>query len=275
MQWRAVLHSGQPAAGLDYVRVNYLQENVAPVVDEVNVQVGQKFSFTPKTVAEAIAANASGAGSFPPSQSSSKDRDYIAIRWSAHDENDDLLGFTIYYRGDGETRWQVLKDNLADKFYSFESNLLPDGGYTVMVTANDDPSHSPGMGLRSVGRQSSRFDVDNTPPSVSNLTGTVENGRLHIRFNAADSVSIIKRAEFSVDAGEWNFVAPRGEISDSKNATFDFFAEIPRVNVPSPNIVSDEHVVSLRVYDRADNMATAKIVVKAPAEPPAPVSKKK
>ena len=275
MQWRAVLHSGQPTAGLDYVRVNYLQENIAPVVDDVTVQLGQKFNATPRTVAETIAANASAAGSFTPSQSTTKDRDYIAIRWSGHDENDDLMGFTIYYRGDGETRWQVLKDNLADKFYSFESNLLPDGGYTVMVTANDDPSHSPGMGLRSVGRQSSRFDVDNTPPAISNLTGASENGKLHISFNAADTVSIIKRAEFSVDAGEWNFVAPRGEITDSKNATFDFFADIPRISDASANAASDEHVVSLRVYDRADNMASAKVVVKAPPEPPAPAPKKK
>jgi hypothetical protein len=169
----------------------------------------------------------------------------------------------------------VLKDNLADKFYSFESNLLPDGGYTVMVTANDDPSHSPGMGLRSVGRQSARFDVDNTPPTISNLMGAVENGKLHIRFNAADGVSIIKRAEFSVDAGDWNFVAPRGEITDSKNATFDFLADTPRVSDPSPNAASDEHVVSLRVYDRADNMASAKVVIRAPQEPPPPASKKK
>jgi hypothetical protein len=244
-------------------------------VDDVSVQVGQKFNASPKTVAETIAANAAGTGTFPPSQATTKDRDYIAIRWSAHDENDDLLGYTVYYRGDGETRWQVLKDDLADKFYSFESNLLPDGGYTVMVTGNDDPSHSPGMGLRSVGRPSSRFDVDNTPPAISNLMGSVENGKLHIRFNAADGVSIIKRAEFSVDAGDWNFVAPRGEISDSKNASFDFFADIPRVNDPSPNAAINEHVVSLRVYDRADNMASAKIVVKAPSEPQAPASKKK
>jgi hypothetical protein len=275
LQWRAILHSGQPTATLDYVRVNYLQENIAPVVDDVNVQVGQKFNFTPKTVAETIAANASGAGTFAQSPATTKDRDYIAIRWNAHDENDDLMGFTIYYRGDGESRWQVLKDNLADKFYSFESNLLPDGGYTVMVTANDDPSHSPGMGLRSVGRQSARFDVDNTPPTISGLMGSIENGKLHIRFNAADTVSIIKRAEFSVDAGDWNFVAPRGEITDSKNATFDFLADIPHVSDPSPNASSDEHVVSLRVYDRADNMASAKVVVKAPQEPPAPASKKK
>jgi sugar lactone lactonase YvrE len=275
MQWRAVLHSGLPAATLEYVRVNFLQENVAPIVDDVSVQVGQKFGIGPRTVAETIAANASKAsGMFQPPQTTISDRDYIAIRWNAHDENDDLLGYTVYYRGDGETRWQVLKDDIADRFYSFESNLLPDGGYTVMVIANDAPAHSPGLGLRSVGRQSSRFEVDNTPPAISNLTGTVEDGKLHIRFNAADSMSIIKRAEFSVDAGDWSFLAPKGEIADSKNETYEFFADLPSFNEQTSAGTSDEHVVSLRVYDRADNMASAKVVVKAPPTPP-PAAKKK
>jgi hypothetical protein len=277
MQWRAILHSGQPTAGLEYVRVNYLQENVAPLVDDVNVQVGAKFSITPKSVGDVIAASASkNAGVFQPPQNTINDKDYVAISWTSRDENSDLLSYSIYYRGEGETRWQLLKDDLADRFYSFESNLLPDGSYMVMVIASDAPSHSPGMGLRSAGRQSSRFEIDNTPPAITNLSGTSENSKLRIRFNASDSMSLIKRAEFSVDAGDFNFLAPRGEITDSKNETYDFAADVPRANDVTTPENSDEHLVTLRVYDRADNMATAKVVVKAApiATPPPPARKK-
>jgi hypothetical protein len=43
---------------------------------------------------------------------SSHDRDAIGVKWSAHDENDDQLVYSVYYRGDGETRWLLLKDNI-------------------------------------------------------------------------------------------------------------------------------------------------------------------
>ena len=78
---------------------------------------------------------------------STHDRDAIGVKWNAHDENDDQLVYSVYYRGDGETRWLLLKDNLTDKAYSFDASLLPDGGYTVKVVASDAPSHSPGEAL--------------------------------------------------------------------------------------------------------------------------------
>src|SRR5579884_2979906 len=43
VQWKAVLHPGNPAATLDSVTVNYLSKNVGPEVDDVYVQVGAKF----------------------------------------------------------------------------------------------------------------------------------------------------------------------------------------------------------------------------------------
>ena len=40
IQWKAVLHSGNPAPVIDSVTLNYLPKNVAPEVDEVTVLVG-------------------------------------------------------------------------------------------------------------------------------------------------------------------------------------------------------------------------------------------
>jgi hypothetical protein len=260
VQWKAVLHSGSPAPGVDSVAVNYLPKNVAPEIDDVTVQVGIKYQPMPKTSGISLGPDSSGvSGShFEVPTPSSRDRDSIGVKWSVHDENDDQLVYSVYYRGDGETRWLLLKDNLTDKAYSFDASLLPDGGYIVKVVASDAPSHSPGEAM-SVARESRRFEVDTTPPRVENLSATLEGGQVHVTVRAVDGFSPIKRAEYSVDAGEWKYVEPIGQLSDSKTENYDFKAT-PETTKDAG--ASSEHVVVVRVYDRYDNMGAAKTVIR-------------
>ena len=68
--------------------------------------------------------------------------------------------------------------------------------------------------------------------------------------------SPIKRAEFSVDAGDWEFVEPVGQVSDSKIEDYDF-----KVTLDSKDAAS-EHVVVVRAYDKYDNMGAAKTVLR-------------
>jgi hypothetical protein len=189
---------------------------------------------------------------------STRDRDSIGVKWSAHDENDDQLTYSVFYRGDGETKWLLLKDDLSDKAYSFDASLLPDGGYTVKVVASDEPSHSPGEAL-SVQRESRRFEVDTTPPRIENLTASVEGGQIHVRFRAGDGFSMIKRAEYSVDAGDWKYVEPVGQLSDARTEEYDF--KVAPEN-GKDGVASSEHVVVVRVYDRYENMGAAKTLIK-------------
>ena len=97
-----------------------------------------------------------------------KDKSSIAIRWKAHDENDDTLVYAVYYRGDGETRWKLLRDEVDERFVNLDSDLFPDGGYTIRVVASDSPSHSAEDTLTGEA-VSPRFEVDNTPPRVEAL----------------------------------------------------------------------------------------------------------
>jgi hypothetical protein len=179
------------------------------------------------------------------------------VKWSAHDENDDQLVYSVYYRGDGETRWLLLKDNLADKAYSFDASLLPDGGYTVKVVASDAPSHSPGEAL-TASKESRRFEVDTTPPRIENLAASIESGQLHVTFHAVDGFSSVKRAEYSVDAGEWKYVEPVGQLSDAKTESYDFKVT---AETAKDGAASSEHVVVVRVYDRYENMGAAKTLI--------------
>jgi hypothetical protein len=256
-QWKAVLHAGNTKPGVDSVTLNYLPKNVAPEIDEVSVQVGVRYQPLPKQTSVAVSSEMNGppAGHFEAPTPSVRERDAIGVRWSAHDDNDDQLIYSVYYRGDGETRWLLLKDNLTDKAYSFDASLLPDGGYTAKVVASDAPSHSPGEAL-TAEKVSGRFEVDTTPPRVENLTASVEGTQIHVRFRAADSFSTIKRAEYSVDAGEWQYVEPVGQLSDAKIEDYDF-----KITLDDGKDEVHEHVVVVRVYDKYDNLGAAKMVL--------------
>jgi len=265
-QWKAVLHAGTAAPGVESVALNYLPKNAAPEIDDVTVQVGVKYQPLPKMPANALGSDSSGASFGGSSAShfevpppSSHDRDSIGVKWSAHDDNDDQLVYSVYYRGDGETRWLLLKDNLADKAYSFDASLLPDGGYTVKVVASDAPSHSPGEAL-TASRESRRFEVDTTPPRIENLAASLDGGQIRVTFRAGDGFSPIKRAEYSVDAGDWKYVEPVGQLSDAKTENYDFKVT---PEAAKDGAASSEHVVVVRVYDRYENMGAAKTLLRA------------
>jgi len=276
VQWKAVLHAGTPAPRVDGVTLNYLSKNVAPEIDDVGVQIGVRYQPLPRPIGSNVdlSGGASGANPsqphFEPPVPMTHDHDSIGVKWVAHDDNDDQLVYSLYYRGDGETRWLLLKDDLTDKFYSFDASLLPDGGYTFKVVASDAPSHSPGDEL-TAEKESPRVEVDTTPPVFEQLTAVTEADKIHVTFRAVDGFSPIKRAEYSIDANDWQYVEPVGQIADSKTENYDFKVTIPADGPPEPPSTAKgkkkesgpvEHVVVVRVYDRFDNMSSAKTVIR-------------
>jgi hypothetical protein len=250
IQWKAVLHPGPVAPQVENVTLNYLSQNVAPEFDDVVVLPGTRYQSPPRP------PNLESGQRFDPQPNVIHDRQYIGVKWTVGDENDDQMVYSVYYRGDGQSRWLLLKDNLTDKFYSFDAALLPDGGYTIKVVASDAPSHSPGEALSSE-KESDRFEVDGTPPEIDDLKAGLEGNTIHVHFRAVDSFSPIKRAEYSLDAGEWQFVEPVGQLSDSKSENYDFTLPLPS------GTIGQEHVVVVRAYDRYDNMVAAKTLIGA------------
>ncbi len=261
IQWKAVLHSGTPAPRVESVTLNYLSKNIAPDIDEVTVQEGVRYQPLPKQPESESTIGNQPQPHFEIPVPTIHDRDSIGVKWSVHDDNDDDMVYAVYYRGDGETRWLLLKDNLSDKFYSFDAALLPDGGYKVKVVASDAPSHSPGEALTS-SKESARFEVDTTPPQIQNLAAALQEGRIHVSFRAADSFSPIERAQYSVDAGDWQYVEPVGHLSDSKTEDYDFRVPVP-ADPDNAKAGAVEHVVVVRAYDRFENMGAAKTVIQA------------
>jgi sugar lactone lactonase YvrE len=268
-QWKVVLHPGN---SLDSVGLNYLAKNIAPVVDEVVVQPGARVTANPaqasqKTVMINFATVQSPVITFQQNPAVAplaalEDKDSITVRWLAHDDNGDDLTYALYYRGDDETNWLLLKDKITDTYYSFDADLLPDGGYVMKVVASDLPSHSPSEAL--AGSQiSPHFMVDTTPPVLTPLVAQLEKAGVHATLDAHDTTSPIDHAEYSLDAGPWQYLEPIGKLSDSLSEHYDFVAPIPPAQPNTPKVANpNEHVLTVRVYDRYNNMAAVKTVVK-------------
>ena len=141
-------------------------------------------------------------------------------------------------------------------------------GYRIKVIASDAPSHNPGEALTDF-MESDRFDIDTTPPVVSALKAEEQSiqcvrgpciGPVHVTFDAEDAASPVAHAEYAIDAGPWQYIDPVGKISDSKHEHYDF--QIPAKSVEGK---TGEHLITVRVYDRHENVGVAKTVVSSPA----------
>jgi len=274
LQWKTALHAGGNVGG---VGVNYLPVNAAPIVDDVVVVTGARLNpqlqAASQSTTVSVAFPTPGAADATATDTTStspitanKDNSGVTVRWAAHDDNGDDLTFTLYIRGDGETVWRPLKDKITEKAYSFDAALIPDGGYQIKVVASDSPSHTPADAL-SGEKVGDRFEVDTTPPTITNLKAVAEAGTcqgdrcpksFRVTFEAQDGNSPIAHAEYSVDAGPWQYLEPVDKISDSKTESYSLVLPFD-----APDGKVGEHLITVRAYDRFENVGAAKTVIPA------------
>jgi sugar lactone lactonase YvrE len=278
IQWKAVIHDGVPGDGVDWVSLAYLPRNVAPVIDGIvlqepgiRAQGATVISGQPQTVAlktpptpvipGVFISQSAPAPKFEQPPQGFRDKGYQSVIWSAHDENDDDLRYSVYFRGENEKEWKLLKDNLDQKFYAFDTAALPDGAYYLKIVATDAPSNPPAAALKSQ-RESERFEVDNTPPVIEGLKaeargrmtdqGRGPNDEVFVQFSARDTSSSVERAQYSLDGGDWILLAPVLGINDSPEERYQIFL---------PHLSAGEHTIAVRAYDRFENVGSAKTTV--------------
>lgn len=273
IQWRAVLRAvDSRTPSLSGVSLAYLRRNLAPRVEKVIVQapgIAVRALPMPPQQAEPVnlempprvrQAGVIQAQPPPPGQrvepppQGAAEPGARSVLWSADDDNDDTLVFSVYYRGEGETRWKLMKDNVTDKFYSWDAATLPDGAYSLKIVASDAPSNPADQAL-SGENLSDRFEVDNTPPTIEGLAAELRSRTAEVRFLARDSYSPLKKAEYSLDASDWQRIFPLSRTTDAREHNYQFRLE---------KLEPGEHTVVVRVYDRFDNpgLAKATFVVK-------------
>ncbi len=271
VQWKAVI---EPGARVDSVGINYLPVNIAPVVDEIAVEPGARATQNTQqsgqpqqvTINLPSAQNVLSYSQDPATGplSAVRDRSAVTARWSAHDDNGDEMIFDVFVRGDGEKNWRLLRSRITERFYSFDSIRLPDGGYRMRIVASDAPAHTLGDALTGA-RESDHFIVDTTPPVLTGLESTLQGANVHANLVATDATSPIARAEYSIDAGRWQYLEPVGKLSDALTEHYDFTVPLPartsREDEPGAVLDPQEHILTVRVYDRYDNVTAAKTVI--------------
>jgi hypothetical protein len=272
VQWRAVFVDTPRglAPSISWVSLAYQPKNVAPVVDDVILEdpgvraagfpmqpaggappAQLRYPRAPGSVAAMQVSGADSGGNSknnePPPQGTEQ-KGYQSVLWSAHDDNDDDLIFTIYFRAESEKDWRVLKDKLTQHYYSWDTSSMPDGAYYLKIVASDSPSNPEDQALWGA-RESDRWMVANTPPRIENLRAG--SGLLNTKasFDAYAASSTIARAEYSIDAGDWQLIFPTDVLSDAPKESY--FMQLP-------GYPPGEHTLAVQVTDDFGNRTTAK-----------------
>jgi hypothetical protein len=274
-QWKAVFldtdHGGAP--NISWVGLAYQPKNVAPEIDDIVIQ-------DPGVRVQGFAQQLGGAGAptpvqirmpqragnviFPPASAGSQpkieapvqgyqDKGFQSVVWSARDDNDDDLIFSVYYRGEGEQNWRLLKDKITQRFYSWDTTTMPDGPYYIKIVVSDSPSNPPDQAL-TTEREADRFMIANTPPRIENLRAESNSPTAKISFTASSSSAAIEHAQYSVDAGDWLIVYPVGLLSDAPKENYQ---------IQLTGLAPGEHTIAVQVSDHVGNSAAAKITFTA------------
>ena len=277
-QWKAVFLDTAGSPDISWVSLAYQPKNVAPVVEDIAIQdPGVRLQEFPQPQGPGGRVNVQLRmpqvdGEHSPSPANADDypkqpkveippqglwdKGWQSVIWNARDDNGDDLVFSIYYRGEGEKNWRLLKDHITQHYYSWDTTTLPDGAYYLRIVASDSPSNPPDMAL-TAERNSDRFEVENTPPTIEALTAQAHSPAVTVTFRGISAGSnALARAKYSVDGGPWQIVYPVGLLSDAPKQEYRF--ELNHLTV-------GEHTIAVQVADRFDNTAAAKTAFTVPA----------
>ena len=219
LQWRVRLSGEASPPRVRRVEASYRNRNSAPSIDTIVAlapnEVYARSASGGQNVFETTAPDEKGIFTSleePKTEGAPRRllrKGYRTLTWKASDPDGDPLSFDIEARPSGSDRFLSVRKGLKEMFYSFDSTSLPDGDYVFRLTASDAESNPEDR--KSSSRESSPVRIDNTPPVIRKLSSAPG----LFEFEAADALSPILEAEYSVDAKEWTRVEPNDGLSDS------------------------------------------------------------
>lgn len=267
LQWRAVLYGSRGESPvLTSVTAAYLPRNLRPRVTSITVQppgtVFQRpFPVDPEIAGfegdppeRRVSSSSSNSGSSPSLGRRTYQKGLLTFIWRAEDDNHDELNYDVFYRREGDTSWKPLKTGLSEAIVVWDTTSVPNGRYLVRVVASDAPSNSPTTALTGA-LESTSFEIDNTPPTITVTSSRRDGNKVTIAFEARDGNSTIQKAEYSLDGDRWQMVYPKDGISDSKYEQFELTLDG----------MTTGRGVMLRVMDALNNIAGTEVQVPAAA----------
>lgn len=156
--------------------------------------------------------------------------------WDASDYDYDSLVYDIYIKKDIQNNWIVLKKDLRETNYAFNSLYFHEGFFQIKIIASDKLSN---IAYESYSDSiiSDKFLIDHTAPEVLGIT----NNNNLITFNARDAMSRITECKFSLDGENWHYIHPDDGVYDQQNEYF------------SIEIDTFKGTLRILVYDRYHN----------------------
>ena len=163
-------------AAIENVSIAYLPQNNPPVIRSISVTMqansaaALKAAASSTSAAYSITVTDTGESSTPagtPTQTLSHGAgSQVQITWQADDPDGDRLLYSLYFRGEGEKEWKLLRMNIPENSLMLDGDVLADGRYYFRVIASDQPSNAANV-ARTDELVSSPVLIDNTPPVVN------------------------------------------------------------------------------------------------------------
>jgi hypothetical protein len=264
IQWRAEWPAGN-STQLDTVDVPFLPQNGTPAVHSITVTSvsgtsAQKtapassgsssaaYSITVTDTGEAPAASSATSASQSVSRLQTTQ---TQISWQADDPDNDKLAYSVYFRAEEETMWQLVRSRMFENTLLLDPDVFADGRYYFKVVASDSPSNPPEY-AREAELVSSPVLIDNTPPLVTLGKPLRDGANVDFDVDAKDATSPLRLCEFSVDADSWQPVESTDGVTDSPHERFHIHIE---------KLKPGEHLVVVRVYDSANNAGLARVIL--------------
>jgi hypothetical protein len=265
IQWKAEFTGRSGATPvLDNVSVAYLPQNMPPVVKSINVMTTVTATAMPKSSSQATAAaysvtvtdtgdTSAGPSTGTPTQTLSRaGNTQINITWQAEDPDGDRLVYALYFRGEDETQWKLMRGGLHENTLTVDGDVFADGKYYFRVAASDREANPPAA-ARTADLVSSPVLIDNTPPVVTVGAAKKSGSKVEVPFEAVDASSQLRRCEYSLDAGGWTPLEAADGVIDSQREKFVITLD---------NLAPGEHLLVIRAVDSANNAGLAKVVLR-------------
>jgi len=221
---------GKATPAIDEVHIAYQSPNLSPRIESITID--------PPTAPEA---------GVEPTPTPVRN-----ISWSVEDPNMDKVTSKLELRVPGGT-WITLEDDLIETSWSWDTRQVADGRYEVRVEATDAATNPKG-GAKTASRVSEAVVVDNTPPTIGDITTNAEKGKITVNLRVADRTGLIRSLEYKLDgAKDWQRVLPADNISDSPDEQYAIVLS---------NSGKATRVLSLRASDDSNNVAHQSVTLK-------------
>jgi hypothetical protein len=265
IEWKAELTgNGKESPVITSVTLAYLPQNSPPVLKNINVvttavATNQSVKSAPAssaaysvTVTDSDSGSSSTSAGTPTQTLARAAQQQITVVWQAEDPDGDRLVYNIYFRGEDENQWKLLRADMHENSITFDADVFADGKYYFRVIASDKESNPPSS-AREAQLVSSPVMIDNTPPVVKMGAVSRNGSSARIEWTAVDAASPLRRCEYSLDAASWVPV-------ESVDGVIDSLTE--RFALDLTNLAPGEHLLVVRAADSANNTGLAKVVLK-------------